>query len=117
MIYCVKISLPNQVAQSLLGLQPMPARSVNDFFVGIFYAQRKVGFGVKMTMKGESTSRKSDIKIVKIEEVRDKEQEMTVRRERASRKKEASIWSWHEEFAVAWSESFITKKRNPRKGE
>ena len=95
----------------------MPARPANDFFVGIFYAQRKVGFGVKITMKGESTSRKSDIKIVKIEEGRDKEQEMTVRRERASRKKEAWIWSWHEEFAVAWSESFITKKRNPRKGE
>ena len=97
----------------------MPARSVNDFFVGIFYAQRKVGFGVKMTIKGESTSRKTDIKIVKIEEERDKEQEMTVRRERVSRKKEFSIWSWYEEIAIAWSESFITekRKRNPRKGE
>ena len=84
MIYCVKINLPNQVAQSLLGLQPMPARSVNDFFAGIFYAQREVGFRVKMTIKGASASRKSDIKIVKIEEGRDKEQEITVRRERCN---------------------------------
>jgi len=70
-----------------------------------------------MTIKGESTSRKSDIKIVRIEDRRDKEQEMTVRREHAFRKKEFSIWSWHEEFAIAWSESFITERRNPRKGE
>ena len=72
-----------------------------------------------MTITGESTSRKSDIKTVKIEEGRDKEQEMTVRRERASPKKEFSICSWHEEFAIAWSESFIAErsKRNPREGE
>ena len=71
-----------------------------------------------MTINGKSTSRKSD-RIVKIEEGRDKEQEMTVRRERVSRKKEASIWSWHEEFATAWSESLITekRKRNDRKRE
>ena len=74
---------------------------------------------IKMTLKRESASRKSGIRIVKIEEETKKEQEMTVRCERVSPKKEFSIWSWHEEFAIAWSESFITKKRktNPRKGE
>jgi hypothetical protein len=29
------------------------------------------------------------------------------------------VWSWHEEFALEWSKTFITKKRkkNLKKGE
>jgi hypothetical protein len=34
-------------------------------------------------------------------------------------KKAGSVWTWHEEFAVEWGETFLTKKREkrPRKGE
>ena len=65
----------------------------------------------------QSTRRKGNIKITRIEG--DREQEVAVRRETVSQKKEVSIWGWHEEFAMAWSETFITKKRkrNPREGE
>ena len=65
----------------------------------------------------QSTRRKGNIKITRIEG--DREQEVAVRHETVSQKKEVSIWGWHEEFAIAWSETFITKKRkrNPRKGE
>ena len=48
------MSLLNQVAQSQLGLQPMPARSAADFFVGIFYAQRKVRHVLARTREGLS---------------------------------------------------------------
>lgn len=63
--------------------------------------------------------RKGDIKTIKIEEKGDKEQEVTVRHETVPQKKASSTWSWHEEFAVDWSETLITKKRekHPRKGE
>ena len=65
----------------------------------------------------QSARRKGDIKVIRIEG--DKEQAVAVRRETVSQRKETSIWSWHEEFAVAWSETLITRKRkrNPRKGE
>ena len=105
----------------------MPARTLNDFFAGFFYGQRKVGRGVKMAIAGQSdrrkgnrrqsTGKKGGIKIVRMEG--GKEQEVAVRHETVSQRKEISIWGWHEEFAIAWSETFITKekKRNPRKGE
>jgi len=96
----------------------MPARTLNDFFAGFFYGQRKAGLEVKMAMTGESDRRKGnrrqgtrkrgDIKITRIGG--DKEQEVTVCHETVSGRKEISIWGWHEEFAIAWSETFITKK-------
>ena len=65
----------------------------------------------------QSTRREGDIKVIRIEG--DKEQAVAVRHETVSQIKERSIWSWHEEFVVAWSETLITKKgkRNPRKEE
>jgi hypothetical protein len=65
----------------------------------------------------QDTRRKGDIKVIRIEG--DKEQSVAVRHENVSQRKERSIWSWHEEFVIAWSETLITKKRkrNPRKGE
>jgi hypothetical protein len=65
----------------------------------------------------QDTRRKGDIKVIRIEG--DKEQSVAVRHETVSQRKERSIWSWHEEFVIAWSETLITKKRkrNPRKGE
>jgi len=70
-------------------------------------------------IRRESGRRKTDIKTIRIEETEDKEQELSVRPETALQKKAGSVWSWHEEFAVEWSETFLTKKRkkHPRKGE
>jgi hypothetical protein len=59
----------------------------------------------------QSGQRKGDIEKIKIERKRDKGQEVTVRHEAVPEKKASSVWSWHEEFAAEWSESFITKKR------
>ncbi|MGO8989582.1 MAG: hypothetical protein ACLQGU_10710 [bacterium] len=67
----------------------------------------------------ESSRRKTDTKTIKIEGKEDKGQAVTVRPETALRKKAGSVWTWHDEFAVEWSETFLTKKRKkrPRKGE
>jgi hypothetical protein len=94
---------------------------------GLFCNRRKAGLEVKMAITGQNdrrknnrrqdTRRKGDIKVIRIEG--DKEQSVAVRHENVSQRKERSIWSWHEEFVIAWSETLITKKqkRNPRKGE
>ncbi len=70
-------------------------------------------------IRRESGRRRTDIKTIKIDGKEDKEQEVTVRPGTAARKKAGSVWAWHEEFAVEWSETFLTKKRKkrPRKGE
>ena len=67
----------------------------------------------------QSSRRKTDIKTIKIEGKKDKEEGVTVRPETALQKKGGSAWSWHKEFEVEWSETFLTKKRekHQRKGE
>ena len=110
----------------------MPARTLNDFFAGFFYGQIKADLEVKMANPGqgnrrkgirrEKSRRKTDTKTIKTERKDEKEQEVMVRRESAPPTKEKSTWSWHEEheeFAVVWSETFLTKKKgkNPKKGE
>ena len=67
----------------------------------------------------ESSRRKTDARTIKIEGKEDEEQEVTVRPETALGMKAGSVWAWHEEFAVEWSETFLTKKRKkrPKKGE
>ena len=107
----------------------MPARTLNDFFAGFFYSQIKADLEVRVAntrqndqRKGnrrESSRKKTDIKTIKIEGKEDEEDEVTVRPETALQKKVGSVWSWHQEFAVEWSETFLTKKRKkrPRKGE
>ncbi len=59
----------------------------------------------------QSGPRKGDIEKIKIGGEGDKEQEVTIRHETVPPKKASSVWSWHEEFAAQWSESFISKKR------
>ena len=59
----------------------------------------------------QSNRRKGDVKIIKIEGEGKKEQQVTVRQEAVPPRKEMSIWGWHEEFAIQWSETLITKKR------
>ena len=70
-------------------------------------------------IRKDNSRAKTDTKIIKIKEEGGKEQEVTVPPETALQKKAGSVWSWHEEFAVEWSETFLTKKRkkHPRKGE
>ncbi len=65
----------------------------------------------------QGSRRKENIKIIRSEG--DKQQEVTVRNEAVPQGKERSIWGGHEKFTIAWSETFITKKRKrtPRKGE
>jgi hypothetical protein len=59
-----------------------------------------------------NSRRKGDIPEVKIRQVKDKEQEVIVHHEAVHPPKEpSSIWGWYEEFAIKWSETFITKKR------
>jgi hypothetical protein len=67
----------------------------------------------------EGSRRKGDVRTIKIDGKEDKEQEVTVRYETAQETKEKSTWSWHEDFVVEWSETFITKnrKKHPKKGE
>jgi len=60
--------------------------------------------------------RKGDIEEVKVRQEEDKEQEVVVRHEAAPPpQKASSVWSWYEEFAAEWSETFITKKKKSRK--
>ena len=59
----------------------------------------------------QSTRRKDEIKIIKIEGEEEKEQEITVRHEGVPKKEGSSVWSGREEFTREWSETFTTKKR------
>jgi hypothetical protein len=70
-------------------------------------------------IRGENSRRKGAVRTIKIEEKGGKEQEVNVRREAVPEAKEKSTWSWHEEFAVEWSETFIAKQKGKqrRKGE
>ena len=70
-------------------------------------------------VRREISRRKGDVTTIEVEGKEDKEHEVTVRHEIAPQTKEKSTWSWHEEFAVEWSETLITmkKKKHPEKGE
>ena len=72
-----------------------------------------------MAITRQSDRRKGDMKRIKIEGESDKGKEVTVGHEAISQKKASSVWSCHEEFALEWSQTFITKKRkkNLKKGE
>jgi hypothetical protein len=105
----------------------MPARTLNDFFAVFFYSQIEADLEFKMAntrendrrkdIRSGSGRRKADTKTIKIEGKEDKEQEVTVRSETAFPKKAGSVWAWQEEFAIQWSETFLTKKKRQRKGE
>jgi len=74
-----------------------------------------------MTITGQSEQRKNvrrqgnrrhnDTDIMTIGEKKGKDQTTFIAHEAAPQKKTSSVWSWHEEFAIEWSETFITKKR------
>jgi len=48
--------------------------------------------------------------IIAVEE-QDKEERIPIHHKASLQKKASSTWSWHEEFIVAWSETFLIKKR------
>jgi hypothetical protein len=107
----------------------MPAGTLNDFLAGFFYGQIVADLEVKMAntrqddrrkgVRRETSRRKGDITTIEVEGKEDKEQKVAVRHEIAPQTKEKSTWSWHEEFAVEWSETLIArkKKKHPGKGE
>jgi hypothetical protein len=64
-----------------------------------------------MVITGRKGRGKGDVKIIRIEGEEDKEREVIVCHETVPRKNERSMWSWQEEFAIEWSESLITRKR------
>jgi len=66
---------------------------------------RKIGIG------RQSGRRKGDIEKITIRGEEGKEQEVAVRHKAIPQKKASSVWSWYEEFAAEWSETFITKKK------
>jgi hypothetical protein len=55
--------------------------------------------------------RKGDIEKIIIGGEKDTKQEVTVRHEGVvPQQKPSSVWSWHEEFSIEWSETFLIKK-------
>jgi hypothetical protein len=70
-----------------------------------------------VTRRGDR--RKGDKGRITIRGEMDKEQEVVVRHEPVSEKKMRSVWSWHEEFAAEFYETFITKKEKgkPKRGK
>ena len=63
-----------------------------------------------MSITSERDRKKDDAISIKIEEKENEGQEVTIRYETVREKKEISTWSWHKEFAVEWSETFLKKK-------
>ena len=63
----------------------------------------------------QSGRRKGDIEKITIREGEGKEEEVAVHREAVPQKKASSVWSWYEEFAAEWSETFITKRKKGNK--
>jgi len=98
----------------------MPARTLNDFFCGLFYGEAKEGLEVAMAIslendqrrsnRRQSHRRKTNMELIKIGGEVDKGQEITVHYVTTSQRKEKSTFSWFEEFTMEWSETFILKK-------
>ncbi len=62
-------------------------------------------------LTGRKGRGKGDVKIIRVEGEENKELEVIIRHETVPRKKERSMWSWQEEFAIGWGESLIARKR------
>jgi hypothetical protein len=83
----------------------MPARTLNDFFAGFFYAgiRDRQEVGMVITYKGQGNG---DVKKIKVEG--DKEKEVTVRHENVPPK--WKTWSY-DDFSREWNKTYFTKKR------
>jgi hypothetical protein len=80
----------------------MPARTLNDFFAGFFYAGIRARQEVVMvgTYKGQGNS---DVKVIKVESGREKEKEVIVRHEIVSSK--WKTWN-HNNFSRDWNNNY-----------
>ena len=54
---------------------------------------------------------KTGVQKIKVQKEEEKGQEIAVRREQTLQKAVKSAWSWHQEFALEWSETLITRKK------
>ncbi len=54
---------------------------------------------------------------IETEQEQPKERQITIDQQSSTLTKVSSIWSWHQEFAAQWSETFVTKtdKKNPKR--
>ena len=103
MLFSVKYHIVrlNQVVKSPLNLSVMPARTLNDFFAGFFYAGIRAGqeVGMVITYKGQGNG---DVEKIKVEG--DEEKEVTVRHENVPVK-----WkTWNDEdFSREWNKTYL----------
>jgi len=67
-----------------------------------------------MVSQGGKVRGRGDLKIIRVEGEEQQAREVIVHHESVPRREERSTWRWQEEFAVEWSESFITRKRKKR---
>ena len=79
----------------------MPARTLNDFFAGFFYADIRVRqeVGRVITYKGQGNG---DVKKIKVEG--DEEKEVTVRHENVPLK--WKTWN-HEDSSPEWNKTYL----------
>ena len=80
----------------------MPARTLNDFFAGFFYAgiRAKLEVGMVITCKGQWNG---DMKKIKVEGGREKEKEVIVRHEVVFSK--WKTWN-HDNFSRDWNKNY-----------
>ena len=64
--------------------------------------------------KHSGFGKKGKKQAIVIEKKGDEEQELAIWHETAPKKKAGSVWGWYEEFAIEWSETLITRKKQPR---
>jgi len=91
-----------KVAKSLLGLPYMPARTLNDFFAGFFYADIRVRQEADMAITWKS-QRNGHVKKIKVEGGGGKEKEVIVRHEIVSSKWKA--WN-RDNFSRNWNKNY-----------
>jgi hypothetical protein len=83
----------------------MPARTLNDFFAGFFYAGIRARREVTMVTTGKGQGN-NGVKVIKVEGGREKEREVIVCREVVSPKWKR--WN-HDNFSRGWNKTYFTK--------
>jgi hypothetical protein len=80
----------------------MPARTLNDFFAGFFYAgiRARQEVGMVITYNGQGNA---DVKKIKVQGEREKEKEVIVHHEIGSPK--WRTWN-HDDFSRDWQENY-----------
>ncbi len=68
---------------------------------------------MKTRQKGQRKKTANSVGVHKItvQKEEEKGQEIVVRRGQILQKAARSAWSWHQEFAIEWSETLITRRK------